>query len=105
MAIDGEYSTLEYLILADPPEDRTKVLILPETLETPHLRHLAISCSIPIRLLTTAVGLVTLNLGLYHPSTYFQPTVLLQSLSLMPSWRFSSSTLTSLFRTAVWRGN
>jgi hypothetical protein len=86
MAIDGEYPILEYLILAVPPEDKRTILTLPETLHTPHLRHLAISCSIPIRfqLLTTAVGLVTLNLSLYHPSTYFQPTVLLQSLSLMP---------------------
>jgi hypothetical protein len=86
MAIDGEYPILEYLILAVPPEDKSTILTLPETLHTPHLRHLAISCSIPIRfqLLTTAVGLVTLNLSLYHPSTYFQPTVLLQSLSLMP---------------------
>jgi hypothetical protein len=86
MAIDEEYPILEYLILAVPPEDNNTVLILPETLETPHLRHLAISCSIPIRfqLLTTAVGLITLNLSVFHPSTYFQPAVLLQSLSLMP---------------------
>jgi hypothetical protein len=86
MAIDGEYPILEYLILVDPPEDNSTVLILPETLQTPHLRHLGINCSIPIRspLLGTAAGLVTLHLGLYHPSTYFQPTVLLQSLSLMP---------------------
>jgi hypothetical protein len=86
MAFDGEYPILEYLILWDPPKDRRTVLILPETLQTPHLRQLGIDCSIPIRfqLLTTAVGLVTLDLGLYHPSTYFQPTVLLQSLSLIP---------------------
>ena len=85
-AIDGEYPILEYLILADPLEEKSTVITLPETLETPHLRHLAINCSIPIRfqLLTTAVGLVTLHLSLYHPSAYFQPTVLLQSLSLMP---------------------
>ncbi|KAI0270368.1 hypothetical protein BGY98DRAFT_238183 [Russula aff. rugulosa BPL654] len=84
-AIDGEYPILEYLIL-DDPWDKSTVLILPETLQTPHLRQLTINCSIPIRfqLLTTAVGLVTLNLSLHHPSTYFQPTVLLQSLSLMP---------------------
>jgi hypothetical protein len=86
MALDEEYPILEYLILADPPKERSTVLTLPETLQTPHLRHLAINCSIPIRLqlLTTAVGLVTLHLASYHPSTYFQPTVLLQSLSLMP---------------------
>ena len=85
-AIDGEYPILEYLILVDLPKDKSMVLILPETLETPHLRHLAINCSIPMRfrLLTPAFGLVTLNLGLHHPTTYFQPTVLLQSLSLMP---------------------
>jgi hypothetical protein len=85
-AIDGEYPILEYLIFMDPPKEKRTVLILPETLQIPHLRHLTIDCSIPIRpqLLTTAVGLVTLYLGLYDPSTYFQPTVLLQSLSLMP---------------------
>ena len=88
MAIDGEYPILEYLILWDPPGDKSTVLILPETLEAPNLHHLAIDCSgstlMRFRLLTTAVGLVALNLGFYHPSTYFQPTVLLQSLSLMP---------------------
>ena len=85
VAIDGEYPILEYLILWVPPEERTDVLVLPETLQTPHLRHLAIDCSIPIRfpLLTTAVGLTTLCLSLYHPSTYFEPAALLQSLSLM----------------------
>ena len=86
MALDGEYPILEYLILWDLPEGKSTVLILPKTLEAPNLCHLAIDCSIPIRfqLLTTGVGLVTLHLALYHPSTYFQPTVLLQSLSLMP---------------------
>ena len=85
-SIDGEYPVLEYLILWDPPGAKRTVLILPETLQTPHLRHLSIYCSIPIRfqLLATAVGLVTLHLVLYHPSTYFQPAVLLQWLSLMP---------------------
>jgi hypothetical protein len=85
MAIDGEYPILQYLIFVEPPKDKSTVLILPETLQTPHLRHLAIGCSIPMRfpLLGTA-GLVILNLGLHHPSTYFQPTVLLESLSSMP---------------------
>jgi hypothetical protein len=86
-AIDEEYPILEYLILdQDLDEEINTVLTLPETLETPHLRQLVISGSIPMRfqLLTTAVDLVTLRLALYHPSTYFQPTVLLQCLSLMP---------------------
>ena len=86
LAIDGEYPILEYLIFVEPPKDRSTRMILPETFQTPHLRHLAIGCSIPMRfpLLGTTVGLATLNLGLHHPSTYFQPTILLQSLSSMP---------------------
>jgi hypothetical protein len=87
MAIDGEYPILEYLILADLDQEKGTLLTLPETLQvSPHLRHLSISDSIPIRfqLLTTAVGLVTLHLRLFHPSTYLQPTVLLQCLSSMP---------------------
>ena len=87
MAIDEEYTILEYLILADPPEEKSTVLILPETLQTPHLRHLMIDCSIriPTRspLLGTAAGLVILYLAMDHPSTYFEPTVLLRWLSLM----------------------
>jgi hypothetical protein len=86
LAMDGECPILEYLILWVPTKEKSTVLILPEALETPHLRHLTVDCSIPIRFqfLTAAVGLVTLSLGLYDPSTYFQPTVLLQSLSLIP---------------------
>ena len=85
-AIDGEYPILEYLILGVPSEDKRAVLILPETLQAPPLRHLVIDGSIPIRypFLGTAAGLVNLYLRLCHPSTYIQPTVLLQSLSLMP---------------------
>jgi hypothetical protein len=90
MAMDGEYPILEYLILWDPPKgssmESSMVLTLPETLQTPHLRHLVFGGSIRIRspLLGTAAGLVNLYLRLFHPSTYVQPTVLLQSLSLMP---------------------
>jgi len=88
MAIDGEYPILEYLILAAPHEEKNTVLIFPETLQTPRLRHLVIDCSIPIPirspLLGTAAGLLILHLALHDPSTHFQPTVLLQWLSLMP---------------------
>jgi hypothetical protein len=81
-AIDGEFPILEHLILWAPRGEKSTLLILPETLQTPRLRHMAIDCST----LTTAVGLVTLNLAFRHLSmtTYFQPTVLLQLLSLMP---------------------
>ncbi|KAI0275538.1 hypothetical protein BGY98DRAFT_49118 [Russula aff. rugulosa BPL654] len=103
MAIDGEYPILEYLILMEPPENTRTVLILPETLQTPHLRHLAIDCSIPIRspLLGTAAGLVTLYLVLHHPITYFQPTVLLRWLSLMPQLEMLLIFFPSLFQTAM----
>ena len=89
-AIDGEYPILEFLLLVDATEEKNTVLTLSETLETPHLRHLAIGGSIripmrsPLPVPGTVAGLVILYLGMSHPSTYFQPTVLLQWLSLMP---------------------
>jgi hypothetical protein len=47
-------------------EDNSTILIFPETLQAPHLRHLTLrGFALPIgsRLLTTAVGLVTLYLS------------------------------------------
>ena len=89
MVIDGEYPILEHLILRDPAEKTSgPVLILPETLQTPRLRHLDINFSIqiPIRapLLGTAAGLIVLSLAMDLPSTYFQPADLIRWLSLMP---------------------
>ena len=86
-AMDEEYPFLEYLIIGPPDEDRSTVLTLPETLQAPHLRHLTlIGFALPIgsRLLTTAVGLVTLGLRMNDPSTYFHPNALLHWLSFMP---------------------
>ena len=85
VAMDEEYQFLEYLIIATPPD--STVLILPETLQAPHLRHLTlVGFALPIgsRLLTTAVGLVTLCLFMKDPSTYFHPNALLHWLSFMP---------------------
>ena len=85
-AMDEEYQFLEYLIISPPFEDNT-VFILPETLQAPHLRHLMLEgFALPIgsRLLTTAVGLVTLCLYMNNASTYFYPNALLQWLSFMP---------------------
>ena len=82
-----EYPVLEYLIMEPSTEDVNTALILPETLQTPHLRHLSLTgFALPIgsRLLTTAMGLATLALTLGHPSTYFQPNTLLRWLSFMP---------------------
>jgi hypothetical protein len=87
VAIDEEYPLLEYLIMEPSMDDRSTALMLPETFQAPNLRHLALTgFALPIRsrLLTTAVGLVTLALTVGHPSAYFQPNVLLQWLSFMP---------------------
>ena len=86
MAIDDGFPILEYLIV-DPLTKDSTVLVLPETLQTPHLRHLMLggfACPIRSRLHPTAAGLVTLCLGILHLSAYFQPNVLLQWLSFMP---------------------
>jgi hypothetical protein len=83
-AIGEEYPILEYLIIVAPDSPS---VTLPERLQAPHLRHLVLSgISLPIgsRLLTTAVGLVTLVLMITIPSTYFQPNSLLQWVSFMP---------------------
>ena len=85
--MDEEYPILEYLIIEPPFEDRSSILILPETLQAPHLRHLSlIGFALPIgsRLLATAVGLVSLGLFMNNPSTYFHPNSLLRWLSFMP---------------------
>jgi hypothetical protein len=86
MTIDEEFPILEYLIIYPPLNDNT-VLMLPETLQTPHLRHLTLggfACPIRPRLHPTAAGLVTLFLTIHHQSAYFQPNVLLQWISFMP---------------------
>ena len=87
--MDDEYPILEYLIIDYWVNDISHgiSLILPEALQAPHLRHLALAgFALPIgcRLLTSAVGLVAFCLVVTHPSTYFHPNTLLQWLSLMP---------------------
>ena len=80
MAIDEEFPILEYLIVYPWAKDST-VLMLPETLQVPHLRHLFLygfACPIRPRLHPTAPGLVTLCLVMDHRSAYFQPNILLQ---------------------------
>ena len=87
MAIDEEYPVLEYLIMMPTKNSSTVALMLPETLQAPHLRHvLLIDFVLPMgsQLLTTATGLVMLTLIMGHPSTYFGPNILLRWLSFMP---------------------
>ena len=87
VVMDDEYPILEYLIIIQPDEDESSISQFPETLHAPNLRHLALQgFTLPIgsRLLTTAVGLVTLGLWMVDPPTYFHPNILLRWLSLMP---------------------
>ena len=87
IVMGDEYPILEYLIIGHRMEDKTSILIFPETLQAAHLRHLVlVGFTLPIgsRLLSTAVGLVTLHLIMVHPSTYFHPNTLLRWLSFMP---------------------
>ncbi|KAI0275735.1 hypothetical protein BGY98DRAFT_37853 [Russula aff. rugulosa BPL654] len=86
IAIDEEFPILEYLIV-DSLTNESTALMLPGTLQAPSLRHLKLegfACPIRSRLHPTAAGLVTLYLILDHRSAYFQPNVLLQSISFMP---------------------
>ena len=86
-ALYEEYPVLAYLIMMPLMKDSSTALVLPETLQAPHLRHLALTGFVlptGSRLLTTATGIVTLCLYMSHPSAYFQPHTLLQWISLMP---------------------
>ena len=86
MAIDGEFPIMEYLMVVPLGVDST-ALMLRETLQAPHLKHLILrgfTCPIGPRLHPTAVGLVTLYLVIFHTSAYFQPNILLQWISFMP---------------------
>ena len=88
MAMDDGYPILEYLIIVNrDAEDESSMLIIPETLQAPHLRHLSLyGLALPrgSQFLTTVVDLVTLCLFMFHPPAYFHPNTLLQWLSLMP---------------------
>jgi hypothetical protein len=86
MAIMEEYPVLEYMIMG-PVARGDPALMLPGTLQAPHLRHIRLSgFTFPIRprLLTTAVGITAFHLYIEHRFTDLRPTVLLQCLSSMP---------------------
>jgi hypothetical protein len=86
MTIDEEFPILEHLIV-QPLTNESTVLVLPETLQAPHLRHLTLrgfACPIQSRLHPTSPSLVTLVLAICHQSTYFQPNVLLRWISFIP---------------------
>ena len=109
MTIDEEYPILEYLILVTSAEHVTLVSVLPKTLEAPNLRHLLLLGVVVVppiesRLLTTAIGMVTLCLHIQTPSAYFQPDILVQCLSFMPRLDTLLITTYSLSPT-MWGGN
>ena len=85
-AIHEQYPNLEYLVIMHRNEDNSMAMTLPETLQAPLLRHLAlIGFTLPIRSpLMMAGSLVTLGLAMNHPSTYFHPSTLRHWLSFMP---------------------
>ncbi|KAF8496774.1 hypothetical protein F5888DRAFT_1803948 [Russula emetica] len=87
MAIDDELPILECLVMTSGREDDASTLVFPDKIEAPHLRHLVlVGVAPPIgsRLLTTAVGLVTLCLLMGDSSTYLNPNSLLQWISSLP---------------------
>jgi hypothetical protein len=86
MVIDEEFPIQEDPIMY-PPLNHNTALMLPETLQAPHLRRLTLrgfACPIQSRLHPTTAGLVTLHLTTIHPSAYFQPNILLQWISFLP---------------------
>jgi hypothetical protein len=97
MAIDEEFPILEYLIVDPYTSKDDTALMLPETLQAPHLRHFMLgsfACPIRSRLHPTAAGLVTLYLLINHKSAYFQPDILLQWISFMPQLETLNVTFT-----------
>ena len=99
MAIDEEFPILECLIVDRLPADET-VLMLPETLQAPQLRHLTLcgfACPIRPQLHPTAASLVTLYLLINHQSAYFEPNVLLRWISFMPQLETLAIALTFPF--------
>jgi hypothetical protein len=86
MAIGDELPILEYLVMARGRGDDATPLF-PETIRAPHLRHLVlVGVAPPIgsRLLTTAVGPVTLCLFMGSYPAYLNPNSLFQWISSLP---------------------
>jgi len=90
IAIDEDYPILEHLIMTSSTyrdDGMTLNLMLPASLQAPHLHHLTLlGLVLPTgsRLIPTAVGLTSLCLFVDRPSNQFQPNVVLQWLLLTP---------------------
>jgi hypothetical protein len=85
-AMDEDFPMLEFLYITAPTEQDAS-LVLPQTFQAPHLRHLVLDnviCPITSPLLTPTTGLVTLSLMEIRSSANLRPHDLLQRLALMP---------------------
>ena len=85
-AMDEEFPILEFLYITAPTKQDSN-LIIPQTFQTPHLRHLVLDnviCPITSPLLTPTAGLVTLSLMEIRSCANLRPYDLLQRLALMP---------------------
>ena len=90
-SLGGDFPSLEYLLIMHQQDQRPRSehnahLTLPETFRAPHLRQLVLmNFVIPIEspLLTTMGNITTLSLNAIPASAYFNPSALLQRLSLM----------------------
>ena len=82
----GHFPILEHLFLS-LPADKTTTLTLPKAFMAPNLRYLALfGVGLPkrLRVLTSTVSLVRLELGNIQTSNYFRPRLLVARLSTLP---------------------
>jgi len=85
-AMVEEFPMLGFLYITAPTKGDAS-LVLPQTFQAPHLRHLVLDnviCPITSPLLTPTAGLITLSLMEIRPSANLRPLDLLQRLALMP---------------------
>ncbi|KAF8269995.1 hypothetical protein EI94DRAFT_1724050 [Lactarius quietus] len=86
--MDKHFSILKCLYLrVSSTADDTTTLTLPKTFVAPHLRHLALPGISPprrLRVLTSTVTLVTLDLWDIQASSYFRPRLLVARLRSLP---------------------
>ena len=89
--LDGQFTILEHLSLKFSTTSKNNVpLTLPKAFLAPNLRHLALPSTGPprrLRVLTSTVSLVTLELSKIQSSSYFQPRALVARLASLPNLR------------------
>jgi hypothetical protein len=86
MLLDEPFPKLEHLSLSSPA-DMLTTLTLPKTFLAPNLRHLSLlRIHLPkrLRLLSSTVSLVTLELADIQASSYFRPRLLVVRLGSLP---------------------